>query len=120
MKLLRESGDSGLRKEAASALGRLRPEGALPALAGALEGEQDPEATRAIVASLGQIRDPSSLPYLEKKARLAPEKEIRLAAASAIASVGGAEAMAILRSLVTTELDPGMRRHLERWIEKGN
>ncbi len=116
--LLGEAEDPALRKEAASALGRLRPLGVLVALLSALEKERDLDTTRAILASLGSIRDPLSLPPLEKKARLAAEKDIRLAAASAIASVGSLQALAILKDLAMTEAEPGVRRHLERWIEK--
>jgi HEAT repeat protein len=107
------------RRAAAAALGRIRAAEAVHALVAALEREADAGVRQAIAGSLGLIGDVAALPPLVKAARLSAEQEVRLAAAEALQRIGGEEAMAALRSLLETERHPGVRRHLERWIRKG-
>ncbi|HZU96209.1 MAG TPA: HEAT repeat domain-containing protein, partial [Planctomycetota bacterium] len=90
-----------VRRAAVLAIGKKKPEGARAVLVSALT-DRDTLVRRDAVRALGQLADPLALGDLKFVLRDDRKPQVRAEAATAVASLGGAEA---LRALRTTEAE---------------
>jgi HEAT repeat protein len=107
-----------VRNKAAQSLGKVASPETLNDLYNALDRERWFYAKQTILGTIGKIGDPSSLPFLEEKAKGAKESGVRLSAAGAIRRIGTASGQQILREIARTEPDPMTRQHFESWVKE--
>lgn len=99
--------DEEVRAEAAEALGAAGP-GALEAL---LDARDDPSArvVEAVVTALGEVADPTTVPWLAEMAISHSETMVQEAAVAALGAIGDEGALPVLLQLVR-EGRPQVRR----------
>lgn len=100
-----EDADADVRAGAVRAVGVLKVERALRPLLELLEHEEQDSVVEEVLRSLGQLRDPSAVPSIEKRAvgnfLRKPPTDVRVAAYTALGAIGTPHAM----SLVEEALD---------------
>jgi HEAT repeat protein len=104
---LRLDPDEEVRAEAAEVLGAVGP-GALEAL---LDARDDPSTrvVEAVVTALGEVADPSTVPWLAELATSHSETMVQEAAVAALGAIGDERALPVLLELVR-EGRPQVRR----------
>lgn len=106
------------RNKAAQALGKVASQDTLNDLYNAVDRERWWIAKQTILGTIGKIGDPSSLPFLEEKAKSAKEPAVRLSAAGAIRRIGTHRGQQLLSEIARTEPDPETRKHFETWAKE--
>ncbi|HEX6367662.1 MAG TPA: HEAT repeat domain-containing protein [Longimicrobium sp.] len=102
--VLGRDGSNGVRREAATALGRHRTDEALAALQTAVERDGSEDVRREAVEAIGRMRHPGSTTLLREIAVSAPNSSTRRHAAEAL-SGGGDDAFESLRQIAIAEED---------------
>ncbi|MCZ6793896.1 MAG: HEAT repeat domain-containing protein [Planctomycetota bacterium] len=115
-----------VRNMSAQAFGKVRAAETLDVLYQAFEREAFERKNgiwvrQTILGSIGKIGEVESIPFLEARAREAPERGVRLSAAKAIQRIyeqtGDSYAHGLLRELAATEPDPRIRARIRGWYE---
>jgi HEAT repeat protein len=102
-RLARDDKSSHVRIAAVEALGHVGGQDAVGVVAPLVKSDE-PDLVRAAVAALGRIPHPDALPPLFE-ALHSPDAEVRAEAAGALGARGGAESVAHLRRVATTDVD---------------
>jgi HEAT repeat protein len=97
------------RAAAATALGSLRCEAALPILLDLLAREKDESLRQACIGALGNLSARGAIPPLVRCLDKNNAYAIRLAACNALGSIGDPEASAALATLLKTEKESSIR-----------
>jgi hypothetical protein len=116
---MRSDDDTKVRNKAAQALGKVKSPDTLGELYAAIDKERYWATKQTMLGSIGKIGDPTSVPFLEDKARNSTEDAVRLSAAGALRRIGTPEAWQILRDLEKAEPKESIRNHIKTWIAEG-
>lgn len=108
-----------VRNKSAQAFGKVRSVETLDLLYGAFEKERIWYVKQTILGSIGKIGEIDAIPFLEEKAREAPESGVRLSAANAIRRIvektGDRYGLKVLRQLLRTEPEVKVRQRIREW-----
>ncbi len=95
-----EDGDADVRAASARAVGVLKVERALKPLLNLLDVEVDDGVVEEVLRSLGQLRDPSAVSAIEKRAvgsfLRKPPTDVRIAAYTALGAIGTPHAVSLV------------------------
>ena len=106
-----------VRNKAAQFLGRVQNPQTLDEVYRAIDRERYWVVKQTMLGTVGKIGDPDSVPFLEKHAREGRESGVRLSAARAISRIDTPYAWEVLRSVLRTEPDSNVQRHIKKWLE---
>ncbi|WP_420124846.1 HEAT repeat domain-containing protein [Longimicrobium sp.] len=116
--VLGRDGSNGVRREAATALGRHRGDEALSALETAVERDGAKDVRREAVEAIGRMGHPRSPAVLREIATSAQDSGTRRDAVEALGPAGSVESLESLRRIALTETDAKVARQAVESMEQ--